>query len=80
MNIAAVCGTFHKEEIERMLEYAQDEASIRDVKISHIFWVPGSMEAPLALERILRNEEVDAAITLGIIAVSYTHLTLPTKA
>tara|TARA_A200000159_G_scaffold124176_1_gene119035 strand:+ start:173 stop:568 length:396 start_codon:yes stop_codon:yes gene_type:complete len=67
MNIAAVCGTFHKEEIERMLEYAQDEASIRDVKISHILWVPGSMEAPLALERILRNEEVDAAITLGII-------------
>ena len=41
MNIAAVCGTFHKEEIERMLEYAQDEASIRDVKISNIFWVPG---------------------------------------
>ena len=67
MNIAAVCGTFHKEEIERMLGYAQDEASIRDVKISHILWVPGSMEAPLALERILRNEEVDAAITLGII-------------
>ena len=67
MNIAAVCGTFHKKEIERMLEYAQDEASIRDVKISHILWVPGSMEAPLALERILRNEEVDAAITLGII-------------
>tara|TARA_B100001142_G_scaffold176950_1_gene176723 strand:- start:253 stop:648 length:396 start_codon:yes stop_codon:yes gene_type:complete len=67
MNIAAVCGTFHKEEIERMLEYAQDEADNRGVKISHILWVPGSMEAPLALERILRNEEVDAAITLGII-------------
>jgi 6,7-dimethyl-8-ribityllumazine synthase len=67
MNIAAVCGSFHKEEIERMLEYAQDEADNRDVKISHILWVPGSMEAPLALERILRNEEVDAAITLGII-------------
>jgi len=67
MNIAAVCGSFHKEEIERMLEYAQDEADNRDVKISHILWVPGSMEAPLALERILKNEGVDAAITLGII-------------
>jgi 6,7-dimethyl-8-ribityllumazine synthase len=67
MNIAAVCGSFHKEEIERMLEYAQDEANIKGVKISQILWVPGSMEVPLALERILKNEGVDAAITLGII-------------
>ena len=67
MNIAAVCGTFHKEEIERMLEYAKNEAEIRGAEISQIIWVPGSMEVPLALERILRIEEVDAAIALGII-------------
>ena len=67
MNIAAVCGSFHKEEIERMLEYAKNEAEIRGAEISQIIWVPGSMEVPLALERILRIEEVDAAIALGII-------------
>ena len=67
MNIAVVCGSFHKGEIERMLDFAKNEASIRGAKISQIIWVPGSMEVPLALERILGDDEIDAAITLGII-------------
>ena len=67
MNIAAVCGSFHKGEIERMLDFAKSEASIRGAIISQIIWVPGSMEVPLALERILGDDEIDAAITLGII-------------
>ena len=52
MNIAAVCGSFHKEEIERMLEYAKNEAEIRGAEISQIIWVPGSMEVPLSLIHI----------------------------
>ena len=67
MNITAVCGSFHKGEIERMLDFAKSEASIRGAIISQIIWVPGSMEVPLALERILGDDEIDAAITLGII-------------
>ena len=27
MNIVAVCGSFHKSEIEQMLNYAKDEAT-----------------------------------------------------
>ena len=67
MKIAAVCGSFHKEEIQRMLEYAENEANINGAKISKIIWVPGSMEVPLALDRLLKESEVDAAIALGII-------------
>jgi 6,7-dimethyl-8-ribityllumazine synthase len=67
MKIAAVCGSFHKEEIQKMLEYAMDEANSNDSEICEIVWVPGSMEAPLALERLLKRNDVDAAITLGII-------------
>ena len=67
MKIAAVCGSFHKEEIQRMLEYAENEANINGAEISKIIWVPGSMEVPLALNRLLEDNEVDAAITLGII-------------
>ena len=67
MKIAAVCGSFHKEEIQRMLEYAENEANINGVQISKIMWVPGSMEVPLALDRLLKDSEVDAAIALGII-------------
>ena len=67
MKIAAVCGSFHKEEIQRMLEYAENEANINGAEISKIIWVPGSMEVPLALDRLLKDSEVDAAIALGII-------------
>lgn len=67
MKIAAVCGSFHKEEIQRMLEYAENEANIYGAQISKIIWVPGSMEVPLALDRLLKDSEVDAAIALGII-------------
>ena len=66
MKIAAVCGSFHKEEIQRMLEYAENEANIHGAQISKIIWVPGSMEVPLALDRLLKDSEVDAAIALGI--------------
>ena len=67
MKIAAVCGSFHKEEIQRMLEYAENEANINGAEISKIIWVPGSMEVPLALNRLLEDNEVDAVIALGII-------------
>ena len=65
MKIAAVCGSFHKKEIESMLEYALDEAKKHSIEISEVIWVPGSMEVPLALNRVIAN--YDAAICLGII-------------
>ena len=65
MKIIAVCRSFHKEEIESMLEFARDEAGKHSIEITEVIWVPGSMEVPLALERSL--EEFDGAICLGII-------------
>jgi 6,7-dimethyl-8-ribityllumazine synthase len=72
MRIAAVCGSFHQKEIMRMLEYAKDEANSKNAEICEIIWVPGSMEVPLALERLLKKNEIDAAITLGIIELGET--------
>jgi 6,7-dimethyl-8-ribityllumazine synthase len=65
--IAIICGSFHKEQIEQMLEFAKDEASKHDLEVSDIIWVPGAMEVPLALDRILANEEITGAACLGII-------------
>jgi 6,7-dimethyl-8-ribityllumazine synthase len=56
----------------RMLEYAKDEANSKNAEICEIIWVPGSMEVPLALERLLKKNEIDAAITLGIIELGET--------
>ena len=67
MRIVAVCGSFHKEEVEKMLDFARDEASVMNAELTDVVWVPGSLEAPLALERLLVREDVDGAIALGII-------------
>ncbi len=67
MRLGIVCGSFHRDEVERMLEYARDEAASKNWEVADVAWVPGSMEAPLALDRMLQRGEIDGAVVLGII-------------
>ena len=67
MNLGIVCGAFHREEVEQMLEFARDEADSKNWGVSEVVWVPGSMEAPLALDRLLQYEGIQGAVVLGII-------------
>jgi len=67
VNLGIVCGDFHREEVERMLEFARDEADSKNWEVSEVVWVPGSMEAPLALDRLLQYEGIQGAVVLGII-------------
>ena len=67
MNLGIVCGSFHREQVERMLKFAIDEASSKNWVVSEVVWVPGSMEAPLAIDRMLQSTEVQGAVVLGII-------------
>jgi len=67
VNLGIVCGAFHREEVERMLEFARDEADLKNWEVSEVVWVPGSMEAPLALDRLLQYEGIQGAVVLGII-------------
>ncbi len=70
--ISIICGLYHEEHIARMLEFAQQEAEILGLEITEVIWVPGAMEIPLALERQLRKDEIDAAACLGIIEKGQT--------
>ena len=65
--IAIVCGSFHKTEVGRMLEVAKSTAAENDLEIIEVQWVPGCMEIPLAIDRVLRREDIVAASCLGII-------------
>ena len=67
MNLGIVCGSLHREQVERMLKYAIDEAVSKNWEVSEVVWVPGSMEAPLAIDRMLQSTEVQGAVVLGII-------------
>ena len=67
MNLGIVCGSFHREQVERRLTYAIEEAASKNWEVSEVVWVPGSMEAPLAIDRMLQSTEVQGAVVLGII-------------
>ena len=71
-NIAVVCGSFHKSEIEKMLEYARDEALKIDLEIVEVVWVPGAMEVPLAIDRLLADDEIETVACLGVIEKGQT--------
>ena len=72
MNIAIVCGSFHKKEVEKMLEDASNEASKHELTISEVVWVPGAMEVPLTLDRLLSSDDISGAACLGIIEKGQT--------
>ena len=65
--IAVVMGSFHKKEVTQMLEAAREEAQKLGLEIAEEVWVPGSIEKPLALKRLLQRDDIDGAATLGII-------------
>ena len=58
---------YHTEEIERMLTIATSQAEDLDLTITDVVRVQGCMEIPLALDRVLSDEEVAGAFCLGII-------------
>ena len=66
-NIAIVCGSYHKTEIEQMLNLARDQAEKETLTIVEVIWVPGAMEVPLAISRVINNPEIHGAACLGII-------------
>ena len=70
--IAIVCGSFHQSEVQRMLEWATDEATKSQLTVEEVVWVPGAMEVPLALDRLLSREDIGGAACLGIIEKGQT--------
>ncbi len=65
--IGLVIGSFHKDACETMRDAARAEAQRLNLEVSEEHWVPGSMEKPLAVKRMLEKPEIDAVVALGII-------------
>ena len=70
--IAMVIGSFHRRQTEIMLESALDTAATHGLMVADPVWVPGSMEKPLALKRLLLEPAVDGAVVLGVIEQGQT--------
>ena len=65
-NIAIVVAAFHHQHTEAMLEIAALTASNLGLTIAETVRVPGSIETPLALRRVLAKQSIDGAIVLGV--------------
>lgn len=65
--VAILLGSFHKELVERMLVEAKAALAAAQLEIVSEVWVPGSLEKPLALKRLLLRSDIDGAVVLGII-------------
>jgi 6,7-dimethyl-8-ribityllumazine synthase len=70
--IGIVCGSYHKSEVERMLEWSSDEAVKLNLIVEDVLWVPGAMEVPLALDRLLSRDDIEGVACLGIIEKGQT--------
>jgi 6,7-dimethyl-8-ribityllumazine synthase len=66
-NIGIVAGSFHKKEIERMMAEAKSEAETLGLTVTDEVWVPGSVEKPLAIKRLLMRDDIDAVVVIGVI-------------
>lgn len=65
--IAIVLGEFHRDLIEKMLEEARKTATENNLEIIEEVWVPGSVEKPLAIKKLLLKPEIEGIAVLGII-------------
>lgn len=66
-NIGFVLGSYHKELITRMCEVARQTAETEKCHVREEIWVPGSMEKPIAIKKLLLREDIDGVVVLGII-------------
>jgi len=66
-SIAIVAGSFHKDLVDKMVDEARKTASENNLIVEEVSWVPGLMEAPLQLKRLLIRESIEGAVVLGII-------------
>ncbi|MDO5861621.1 MAG: 6,7-dimethyl-8-ribityllumazine synthase [Thermoplasmata archaeon] len=70
--IGMVAAEFNYEVTMLMIERAKAEADFLGVKIVKEIKVPGVFEIPLAVKKMLENDDVDAVITLGAVITGET--------
>jgi len=65
--IVIIATSFHEKHIKIMLSVARKTAGQKHLKIAKEVWVPGSLETPLALLKLLKSKDIDGAVVLGLI-------------
>lgn len=70
--IGMVAAEFNYEITYPMMERAIAEAEFLGVKITKIIKVPGVFEVPMAVKKLLGQDDIDAVITIGAVITGET--------
>ncbi|MBP5203217.1 MAG: 6,7-dimethyl-8-ribityllumazine synthase [Candidatus Methanomethylophilaceae archaeon] len=70
--IGMAVAEFNYEVTSLMMERAQAEADFLGVKIEKTVKVPGVFEIPMAVKKLLEQDDIDAVITLGAVITGET--------
>ncbi|GAB6055455.1 6,7-dimethyl-8-ribityllumazine synthase [Methanobacterium movens] len=65
--LGAVVAEFNYDITHMMLELAEEHAKFLDSEITKVITVPGVFDMPLAIKKFLKEEDIDAVITLGAV-------------
>ena len=70
--IGMAVAEFNYEVTSLMMERARAEADFLGVKIEKTVKVPGVFEIPMAVKKLLEQDDIDAVITLGAVITGET--------
>ena len=67
VSIAIVVSDYRKQLTGKMLEFAEKKAEELGAEIAGIERVPGALESPLAVKRLLEKGKADAVVVLAVV-------------
>ena len=73
-SVAIVAGSYHEDKVKKMVEIVKSLSPDNNLLIEEVCWVPGSMEIPLQIKRLLLRESIHGVIVLGIIEKGETDM------
>jgi 6,7-dimethyl-8-ribityllumazine synthase len=65
--IGAVVSEFNYDITHMMLELAKEHAKFLESEITEVITVPGVFDMPLAIKKLLKQENIDAVVTIGAV-------------
>ncbi|MDD3984819.1 MAG: 6,7-dimethyl-8-ribityllumazine synthase [Methanobacterium sp.] len=67
VRIGAVVSEFNYDITHMMLELAKEHAKFLESEITEVIIVPGVFDMPLAIKKLLKQEDIDAVVTIGAV-------------
>jgi 6,7-dimethyl-8-ribityllumazine synthase len=69
MKINIICTSYHKPQIEKMLEIAKKTATEENLTVENIYWLPGVLEIPYGIRKIITDsgDQIGGFVILGVI-------------